>query len=93
LVAEACSEVAVVNVGTGEGTSVLQVAATVARHWPFPDAADALQFSGQSRPGDPFSLVANSTVLNELGFTWEIPVDAGLASYVQWFRSQSRQVQ
>ena len=82
------AEVAVVNVGTGTGSSVRQIATGIARHWPLPDAADALQFSGQSRPGDPFSLVANATSLNKLGFAWEIPVDDGLAAYVQWFQRQ-----
>ena len=92
LAAEACSKATVVNVGMGTGSSVRQIATTVARHWPLLDATDALQFSGQSRPGDPFSLIANAAVLNELGFAWEIPVDDGLAGYVQWFQSQSRVV-
>ncbi len=89
LAAEACAEVAVVNVGTGAGRSVRQIATTVAKHWPLVDAADALQFSGQSRPGDPFSLIANASALNALGFTWGIAVDDGLATYVQWFKSQN----
>lgn len=89
LAAEACPEVAVVNVGTGAGRSVRHIATNVARHWSLADAADALQFSGQSRPGDPFSLIANASALNALGFAWEIPVDDGLAAYVQWFKSQN----
>lgn len=88
LAGEARPEVSVFNVGTGEGSSVRQIATAVARHWPLPDAADALLFSGQSRPGDPFSLVASATLLNALGFNWEIPVDDGLVTYVQWFQSQ-----
>ncbi len=85
---QASAEVAVVNVGTGAGSSVRQIATGIARHWPLPDAAAALQFSGQSRPGDPFSLVADATHLNKLGFAWEISVDDGLAAYVRWFQRQ-----
>lgn len=88
LAMQARAEVAVVNVGTGTASSVRQIATGIARHWPLPDAADALQFSGQSRPGDPFSLVANATRLNKLGFAWEIPVDDGLAAYVRWFHGK-----
>jgi UDP-glucose 4-epimerase len=54
---------------------------------------DGLQFSGQSRPGDPFSLVANATRLNELGFAWEVPVEDGLAAYVRWFQGQREALQ
>ena len=88
LATQACDEVAVFNVGTGTGSSVRQIATGIARHWLLPGAADALQFSGQSRPGDPFSLVADATGLNKLGFAWEISVDNGLAAYVRWFKGQ-----
>lgn len=88
LATQASADVAVVNVGTGTGSSVRNIATGVARNWPLSDAADSLQFSGQSRPGDPFSLVANAAGLNKLGFVWEIPVDDGLATYVQWFQKQ-----
>lgn len=88
LATQASAEVAVVNVGTGAGSTVRQIASGIARHWPLPVAVGALQFSGQSRPGDPFSLVADATRLNKLGFTWEISVDDGLAAYVRWFHGQ-----
>lgn len=90
LATQACAEVAVANVGTGLGTSVRHIATGIARHWPLLDAADALQFSGQSRPGDPFSLVANASGLNKLGFIWAIPVEKGLDDYVRWFQSQRK---
>jgi UDP-glucose 4-epimerase len=88
LATQASAEVAVVNVGTGAGSTVRQIASGVAGHWPLPEPAQALQFSGQSRPGDPFSLVANATDLKQMGFAWEIPVDDGLAAYVRWFQGQ-----
>ena len=89
LASQACAEVAVFNVGTGTASSVREIATRIASHWPLSNAADALRFSGHSRPGDPFSLVANATGLNKLGFAWKIPVDDGLAAYVRWFQGQT----
>ena len=93
LSAQAGAEVVTINVGTGTGCSVRQIASGVVRHWPLSADVDALQFSGQSRPGDPFSLVANATRLNELGFAWEVPVADGLAAYVRWFQGQREALQ
>ena len=89
LSAQASAEVVTINVGTGTGCSVQQIASSIVRHWPLPDAGEVLHFSGQSRPGDPFSLVANATRLNKLGFVWEVPVEDGLAAYVRCFQDQS----
>jgi UDP-glucose 4-epimerase len=88
LAAQTSDSVAVVNVGTGTASSVRQIASGIARHWQLPDALDTFHFSGQSRPGDPFSLVANATRLNQLGFAWAFPVDEGMAAYVRWFQDQ-----
>ena len=93
LSAHASAEVVTINVGTGTGLSVQQIASSIVRHWPLSAAADALQFSGRSRPGDPFSLVANATRLNGLGFAWEVPVKNGLAAYVRWFQGQRESLQ
>ena len=93
LSAQASAEVVAVNVGTGTGRSVQQIASSIVRHWPLSDAVDVLHFSGQSRPGDPFSLVANATRLNKLGFAWEVPVEDGLAAYVRWFQGQREAAQ
>lgn len=90
---QASAEVVVVNVGTGSGSSVRQIANGIARHWPLSDAEFEFQFSGQSRPGDPFSLVANVARLKTLGFVCERPVDDGLAAYVKWFLGQSESSQ
>jgi UDP-glucose 4-epimerase len=93
LSAQASAEVVTINVGTGTGSSVQQIASSIVRHWPISATVDGLQFSGQSRPGDPFSLVANATRLNELGFAWEVPVEDGLAAYVRWFQGQREALQ
>ena len=88
LSAQASAEVVTINVGTGTGCSVQQIASSIVSHWPLPVAGEVLYFSGQSRPGDPFSLVANASRLNKLGFVWEVPVEDGLAAYVRWFQDQ-----
>ena len=81
----------VINVGTGVATSVRQIALGLMAAWQgHESAADALGFSGCSRPGDPFSLVADPHRLNSLGFQWRLSVGQGLADYVNWFKDRSR---
>ena len=76
----------VLNVGTGVATSVRHVAELILHAWPQPAS---VTFSGKSRAGDPFSLVADGGRLAELGFKWSTPVERGIANYVDWFREQS----
>lgn len=79
-----------INVGTGVATSVRQIALGLMAAWQGHEAAaDALGFSGRSRPGDPFSLVADPRRLNSLGFEWRLSLEQGLADYVTWFRAQT----
>jgi len=88
LVRERASDAApILNVGTGRATSVREIAAIVARAWPTPSS---VVFSGKSRSGDPFSLVADGARLRALGFEWRIAVDAGVNAYVQWYLHQVR---
>jgi UDP-glucose 4-epimerase len=77
----------VINVGTGQATRVREIAAQVLKSWPTPAR---VEFNGRSRPGDPFSLVADSSALNTMGFEWSIPVDRGIYDYVQWYLEYSR---
>ena len=77
----------VINGGTGQATSVREIAAQVLACWPTPAE---VEFNGRSRPGDPFSLVAESSVLRAMGFEWSIPVDRGIRDYVQWYLQYDR---
>jgi UDP-glucose 4-epimerase len=77
----------VINVGTGQATCVREIAARVLECWPTPAE---VEFNGRSRPGDPFSLVADSSVLRTMGFEWRIPVDRGIHDFVQWYLQYSR---
>lgn len=89
LAAQAASNVPVFNVGTGTATSVRDIAVGVMACWAGAPVAIGAQFSGQSRPGDPFSLVAEPARLAALGFAFGVPVGTGLADYVQWFRAHT----
>jgi UDP-glucose 4-epimerase len=84
-VAGECSDkkVGVINGGTGMSTTVRQVAELVIEAW---GSSIPLEYSGVSRPGDPFSLVSDPRRLEELVFSWEVDVADGIRSYVHWFR-------
>lgn len=84
---EGCSTV---NVGTGVGTPVRDIALGVISAWNAAPADEGmLRFNGKGRPGDPFSLVADPTRLARLGFEWQTPLQDGIGSFVAWFRQHS----
>lgn len=77
------------NLGTGVGTPVQEIAQLVVNAWHERAGASskpAVHFSGQSRPGDPFSLVADPQRLSSMGFSWKIPLTEGVRAFVDWFR-------
>jgi UDP-glucose 4-epimerase len=77
------------NIGTGNGTSVQEISQLVVDVWfggSGVSSKSALQFSGKSRPGDPFSLVADPERLSRMGFSWKVPLTKGIESFVDWFR-------
>ena len=76
-------QVIVLNGGSGIATPVSAIAASVVGAWGTPAR---IEFSGEERPGDPFSLVARPGLLADRGFAWEVPVAEGIARYVRWFR-------
>ncbi len=78
----------VVNAGTGQPVSVRRIAAEVAKA--FGRDAASLAFSGESRPGDPFSLVAEPGLLGASGFVWNVDLADGIAGYVRWFKTLER---
>jgi UDP-glucose 4-epimerase len=85
LMESSARDIAVINAGSGIGTSIRRVAEHVVSAWP---AARSITFSGQARPGDPFSLVADSQQLASRGFQWTVPVERGISDYVAWFLAQ-----
>ncbi|MDJ0686526.1 MAG: SDR family oxidoreductase [Alphaproteobacteria bacterium] len=78
----------VFNIGTGIGTSVKDVAEIIINAWCRRNNVNAmprLQFSSESRPGDPFSLVANPSRLLDMDFVCDTPLSIGVDEYVDWF--------
>jgi len=84
----ASSRAPVLNLATGAATSVRDIAKLVAAHWGGAEVAGNVCFSGQSRIGDPFSLVADTKRMLSHGIKCHIPVDQELAEYVAWFRGE-----
>lgn len=83
-------EAPVINLASGVATSVRDIAAMVASSW----AASAVHageviFSSRSRPGDPFSLIADVARMRACGIDNRIPVSQGVAEYVEWYRAQA----
>lgn len=77
----------VINVGSGQGTSVADVVAALVRHW---GKDIPVRYSGVARAGDPESLIADNTALQRLQFDWRISIDQGIADYVDWFKDRVR---
>lgn len=78
----------VVNAGSGQAASVRSIAERVAIA--FGREPACLAFSGESRVGDPFSLIAAAGALDVDGFDWTVGVDEGVAQYVHWYKAQRR---
>jgi UDP-glucose 4-epimerase len=76
--------VEVCNLATGQATDVATVANIILSAW---GCAASPTFSGVSRAGDPFSLVAASDSLPP-GFVPQVSLEAGLTDAVTWFRSE-----
>lgn len=77
-------ELAIYNGGGACPASVQQVVELVLSAW---GGNRDVSFSGQSRPGDPFSLVAESSSLPR-AFSWRVGLAQGITEYVAWFRTQ-----
>ncbi|MES2353047.1 MAG: SDR family oxidoreductase [Pseudomonadota bacterium] len=76
-------DLVLLNGGSGIGTSVAMVAALIVDAWGEPVP---IEFTGEGRRGDPFSLVACTNALASNAFTCEIGLAAGIANYVRWFK-------
>lgn len=78
-----------INIATGIATSVRDIASMVAEAWTVADGKiREITFSGRSRPGDPFCLVADTAKMHALGIDSLLAVDRGVAEYVAWFLNQ-----
>jgi UDP-glucose 4-epimerase len=77
---------AIVNIGSGQPSTIKMIADTVAAAWRAETGRDAaVEFNGDSRPGDPASLLAATGRMQAIGFAPEISLEAGVRDYVGWF--------
>lgn len=78
--------VPVFNVGSGDAVSVRSIAQEIIDIWnSLYGRSCNISFSGQSRVGDPYSLVANRSSIDSLGYKNQINLEKGLADYVEWY--------
>jgi len=83
LVKELASDAApILNVGTGRAISVREAVSIVIGAWP---TKANIVFSGKSRAGDPYSLIADDSRLRALGFECEVSAEKGIHDYVEWY--------
>jgi UDP-glucose 4-epimerase len=78
-------KLSIVNGGTGKGICVRDVVNLMCEAWTI---TPEIIFSGEQRPGDPITLVANVERLDRLGFKPQYTFDKGITKYVDWFQSQ-----
>jgi UDP-glucose 4-epimerase len=79
---ETCS---IINGGAGEGVSITKISKLVCESW---GQGTCVKFSGVSRKGDPISLIADFTKLNQLNFKPEITLTQGIRKTVDWYKSK-----
>ena len=77
----------VVNLATGIATSVREIATTVSDQWQVLGMPTAeISFSGRSRVGDPFSLIADVSKMHAEGWgESHIYVAQGIRDYIEWY--------
>lgn len=85
----ASPEVPTFNVGSGIATPVREIAQTLIDILAKGGTRIKLHFNGKVRAGDPFSLVADSSRLQALGFEWSVPPHRGIDEYARWFQGQA----
>jgi dTDP-L-rhamnose 4-epimerase len=79
-----------VNVGSGRGTTIREVAETVALAL---GSTISPHESGEYRPGDLRHLVPDLTRIARLGYASEVTLASGVARYVMWLRTQGNIVE
>jgi UDP-glucose 4-epimerase len=81
----------IVNVGSGLPLTVADVAGQMADIWESRGhASTAIAFSGESRVGDPFSLLADTARLRTIQPPFEHTVRVGFGAYIDWYLAGSR---
>lgn len=74
------------NLGTGYATPIAEVAATMRRCL---GVRQVVNFTRETRPGDPVALVADTGLQRAHGFHPAVPLHEGLPDYCRWLRAVS----
>lgn len=77
----------IINGGTGIGTCVRDIVLLVCKEF---NLDIEVNFSGNQREGDPFSLVASLEQLKTLDIELNYPLEHGIRNYVEWFSATQR---
>jgi UDP-glucose 4-epimerase len=82
-----------INLASGVAMAVREIVALVMAQWTGSGVQSReVMFSGQSRPGDPFSLVADITQMRAYGIDNRILVTQGVGEYVAWYRTHTEAI-
>lgn len=82
---KASSNCPIVNGGSGEGLTVKEILCRLGQLW---TPVLVPSFSGEQRPGDPKSYVADVVALNDWGYRLSANMNIALAEYIRWFKSE-----
>ena len=77
----------VLNVGTGIATPVKSIASIIYAAWRPLTRPAAIRFNGNARPGDPFSLQADTRRMSAHGVRCAVAIETGIPEYVRWFQT------
>src|SRR6266496_3712278 len=75
-----------VNVGSGRGVSIREVAQTISNAL---EVDIAPQINGEFRPGEMRHLTSDTTRIRAAGYEPEVDLTDGISRYIEWIRSQS----
>lgn len=74
-----------VNVGSGRGTRVRDLAGIIAQQLGV--AIDPIA-RGEFRPGEIRSLISDISYIRTIGYEPKVPLEEGIARYIEWIRTQ-----
>ena len=77
---------ALMNGGSGRGASVRALAQGLLEAL---GCTQPLRFSGQAKPGDPMTMVADVRRAQAFGFSASVSLEQGLAAYADWVRREA----
>jgi UDP-glucose 4-epimerase len=73
----------VVNGGSGIGITISDIAHSLVDAW---GGDYKITFSGESRQGDPVSLIADVSLAKKIGFEAQVDISDGLTNVVRWYK-------